>query len=588
MRQGPCHGGLAPALRAECRLRRRPGRPPTTAAHSPLIVRNPTLRDLRLASGLVLFFYVATHLANHALGLVSIAVAERGLAIAVGVWQSLPGTLLLYGAAAAHVTLAFAAIYRRRTLRMPPAELLRIFLGLGIPMLLIGHAIGTRVAWSFYDASPEYRRVVWGLWNSDGEGRQLALLVPGWLHGCLGLHFAFNRRRAYQRMHYVLFGAAILLPVLAGLGFLAMGKELAARTAEHAALMAQYDADASLRLSVSRLRDGALAVYFSLIAGVFAARELRALVERRRRTLVRIAYPGRSVQVPRGWTVLEASRSFHIPHMSMCGGRARCSTCRVQVTAGLGHCPPPEADEAATLVRIAAPPGVRLACQLRPTDDIAVVPLLAATAAPPKAARDTPVERGVALVAVDWRNRAAFGRDHLPQDRVYASRLFADVVAGSARASGGVEAESAGAGAVVLYGLADPLPDACRAALAAARSLEDALHDLAQRLAHELNAQAAFTVCLHAGPAAAGAAGLPDGQRTIAAGPALDEMERLRAFALRSDAAIVVSPAFAREAGMPTPALHWRDAGGAASTDAGSGLRAATLRTLANYCATAG
>jgi adenylate cyclase len=61
-------------------------------------------RDLRLASGLVLFGYVALHLLNHALGLVSVAVAERGLELAVTLWHSLPGTVLLYGAPPASIS----------------------------------------------------------------------------------------------------------------------------------------------------------------------------------------------------------------------------------------------------------------------------------------------------------------------------------------------------------------------------------------------------------------------------------------------------------------------------------------------------
>ena len=515
----------------------------------PSPLRLPTLRDLRLASGLVLFAYVASHLANHALGLFSLAAAERGLALAVTVWHSLPGTVLLYGAAGAHVTLAFAALYRRRTLRMPPAELLRIVLGLGIPMLLIGHAIGTRIAWELYDASPDYRRVVWGLWSSDGEGRQLALLVPGWLHGCLGLHFAFNRRRLYQRTHYALFGAALLLPVLAGLGFLSMGKELAASAADHAAMVAQFDGDAAMRIHVSRMRDAALAIYFSLIAAVFAARELRALVERRRRALVTIGYPGRDVQVPRGWTVLEASRSFHIPHTSMCGGRARCSTCRVQVTAGLDHCPPPEADEAATLARIGAPDGVRLACQLRPAGDVDVVPLLAAGAAAVRGAREAPVERDVALLCVDWRNRATFARAHLPQDVVYASRLFAELVANGARTSGGTEADFAGASATIVYGLATPLRAACEAALAGGRSMEIALDDLAGRIGREFGARPDFAVSLHAGPAAVGHVGLLEGRRLIAAGRAIDVIERVRGYAAAQRGKVAVTQDLLRVAG---------------------------------------
>jgi hypothetical protein len=64
------------------------------------------------------------------------------------------------------------------------------------------------------------------------------------------------------------------------------------------------------------------------------------VLEHSSKRLISIAYPGRTVRVPRGWSVLEASRSFHLPHASMCGGRARCSTCRVQITAGDDCCPP--------------------------------------------------------------------------------------------------------------------------------------------------------------------------------------------------------------------------------------------------------
>src|SRR6266496_416464 len=193
-----------------------------------------TRRDLRLGSGLVLFAYIAAHLANHALGLVSVNAAEAGLRVAVAFWHSLPGTVLLYGAAGIHLALALVAVYERRTLRMPAPEALRIALGFGIPLLLIGHFTSTRFAFELYGLRSDYARIVWALWTSDGEGRQLALLAPGWLHGCLGLNFALGRRLLYQRMRPLLFGAALLLPVLAALGFLAMGRELAVLGVGHA------------------------------------------------------------------------------------------------------------------------------------------------------------------------------------------------------------------------------------------------------------------------------------------------------------------------------------------------------------------
>ena len=81
-------------------------------------------QNLRLVSGLILFAYVTAHFANHALGLISIAAAERGLRFAVAGWHSVPGTVLLYGAAGIHISLAFVTLYEHRTLRMPPMELL--------------------------------------------------------------------------------------------------------------------------------------------------------------------------------------------------------------------------------------------------------------------------------------------------------------------------------------------------------------------------------------------------------------------------------------------------------------------------------
>ena len=339
-----------------------------------------TRRDLRLGSGLVLFIYVTAHLANHALGLASVNVAESALRVAVAVWHSLPGTVLLYTAAAIHLALALVAVYERRTLRIPPLEALRIALGFGIPLLLIGHLTSTRFAFELYGFRSDYARIVWTLWTSDGEGRQLALLAPGWLHGCLGLNFAFGHRPLFRRMRLVLFGAALLLPVLAALGFLSMGRELAVLGADRAWLEAHLPlmtADQQTRLV--HIREGLLAVYFGAVGLVLAARELRSLLERNRKaSLITISYPQRAVQVSPGWTLLEVSRHFGIPHRATCGGRARCSTCRVRVVDGAGACPPAGPDEHRMLERVRASPDVRLACQLRPRADIAVVPLVRA------------------------------------------------------------------------------------------------------------------------------------------------------------------------------------------------------------------
>ena len=520
-----------------------------------------TRRGLRLGSGLVLFTYIAAHLANHALGLVSVAAAEHGLNLALRVWHSTPGTVLLYGAAATHVTLALNALYRRRTLRMPPLEVLRIALGLGIPILLIGHAVATRLAWESYRLSPEYTRIVWSLWQSDSEGRQLALLVPGWLHGCLGVNFAFGRRAWYRHARPALFAVALLLPVLGGLGFLAMGKELAADIANRGFLDSNSDVDTATRIALGRTRDVLLALWFALIGGVFVAREARAFVERRRNTAIAVAYPQRVARVPAGWSVLEASRSHHIPHMSMCGGNGRCSTCRVQVTAGDEHCPPPEPAERATLDRIAAARGVRLACQLRPTGDIAVVPLLATTGAAPAPESATAVdERDLVVVHVAWRNRPVFARSHLPQDVVYLSRRFIETVAGALDASGAMVSETRVDGVTALFGLAGATATARTHALAAAVAIDRALAGLRRRHEAEFGAPADFTILMHEGHGAV--IGDPSMQagHLLAAGEAFDTIAALCTADLGHGAAIVATERAAAGLAIAADGPAWRTA----------------------------
>src|SRR5262245_46018737 len=244
--------------------RRTPGR--TTQRGFPLFserLSSSIRRYLRMASGLILFFYITSHLVNHALGLVSLETAEAGMSIAVEVWYSPPGTAMLYGAFAVHFMMALLAVYERRTFRLPPLELIRIALGFSMPVLLIGHAAATRLAYDLYGLSSDYTRVVATLWASGQQGWQLGLMAPGWIHGCLGRNFAFGRRAWFRRFRLPLFAAALLVPVFAGLGFIAMGRELAASPAAAAAALDYLSPNHAVqRLAIEHWKDSLLNWYF--------------------------------------------------------------------------------------------------------------------------------------------------------------------------------------------------------------------------------------------------------------------------------------------------------------------------------------
>jgi adenylate cyclase len=487
-------------------------------------MRVPSRRDLRFVSGLVLFTYLTTHMFNHSLGLVSLNAAERGLDVATWVWQSPAGTLLLYGAALTHIALALHSIYQRRTLRMPFGDLFRIVLGLNLPILLIAHAASTRLASEFYNYTPYYADVVRDIWAAGSQWRQFAILAPGWVHGCLGLQAALGRRGWWRAALPVLFGVFLVLPILSALGFVEMQREL---TRFGTLAPPGEGPTAATRAAIAAWRDRAVDIYVGLVVMVFAARAGRWAYERARGAVVEIGYPGRTVLAPRGWSVLEASRANHIPHPSACGGRARCSTCRVRVLKGLDHCPLPQGDEAITLARIGAAPDLRLACQLRPQGPVSVLPLFGANKAP---AVSRGGEAQYAVMFVDLVERRELAEALLPQDLKWVLSALLQAVEKSVRDGQGHVLHLAQDHVCAAFRADRDPAGACRKALRAAHALGEAITGMCNGLDDDWRASLQVHVALHIGAVLIDPTELemPNSRMVIAVGPAIDEIESMR------------------------------------------------------------
>ena len=93
------------------------------------------IRRVRLVSGLIMFGFVVSHFLNHALGLVSLDVAEDAMWYLYRVYTSRLGSALLYGAFLAHFLLALYALWQRQTLRLSAPEAVQYALGFLIPLL---------------------------------------------------------------------------------------------------------------------------------------------------------------------------------------------------------------------------------------------------------------------------------------------------------------------------------------------------------------------------------------------------------------------------------------------------------------------
>src|ERR1700704_2601446 len=178
-------------------------------------------RPLRLVSGLILFAYATSHLVNHAFGIRSIAAMSPAGRVLLDPWQTLPGLTLLYTSFFAHGLLGLYALYRRRHLRIPAAEAWQLALGLAIPLLLIPHAGAVRIGESIYGLEFGYTRLIYQFWVFAAEDvvRQFALLLIVWIHGCIGLRAWLSSKPWYRRSVAALASLAVLVPVLALLGF---------------------------------------------------------------------------------------------------------------------------------------------------------------------------------------------------------------------------------------------------------------------------------------------------------------------------------------------------------------------------------
>lgn len=237
------------------------------------------LRRCQFVSGVVLLVYLLLHLVNHALGIWSLDLAARGLMLALRLWHSMPGTVLLYGAALLHFSLALRTIYGRRYWALPLTEWVRLWAGLSLPLLLIRHAVSTRLAASLYGFEPNYERIVISLITSGTQGLQLALLAPGWLHGCLGLWLRMRHHATVRRAKPALAGMLVLMPLFSAAGFIRM------KQAVMAVSVGPLRPDTKLvahQAALDSWRHNILMLYLSLLISAFVAGQLRNWLERRR------------------------------------------------------------------------------------------------------------------------------------------------------------------------------------------------------------------------------------------------------------------------------------------------------------------
>ena len=529
-------------------------------------LRGIGVRQVRLACGLVLFAYLVSHFLNHALGNISMDALAVGVHYHKTFWQFLPVAIAFYTAALLHSGLGIWALYQRREFHWKAMEPLQLLLGLSIPMLIASHIIGVRLGQTLFKHEKLYPQELYSFWIALPYKIWLmsAVLIVAWVHGCIGLYFWLRMKAFYKRAAPFLLAAAVLIPTLALLGIYQGGRSVIAESGDtewrRNNLSQHQIGTAAEQEALNEIIDNVLIGYLGLVGLVLLARGVRALNERRGGMITLSYGNGRIIRVPKGLSVLEASLRYKVPHASVCGGRARCSTCRIRVIGDCSSLPAPSPREAFVLNRVgAADPSVRLACQLRPETDLSFFQLFTPQTVSARAhalkAHRIGQERYLVSMFVDMRGSTRLAENQLPFDTVFIVNRFLGAVSKAVIECGGQPNQFVGDGQLALFGLRSSPQTGCRQALKAAAMIAANVDELNEFLKHDLREPIRFGIGIHGGEVIIGDIGYRDHMVFTALGDAVNVAARLQDMTKILGCEAIVSEEVRATAGLPADAL---------------------------------
>ncbi|MDH3581767.1 MAG: adenylate/guanylate cyclase domain-containing protein, partial [Hyphomicrobiales bacterium] len=188
------------------------------------------------------------------------------------------------------------------------------------------------------------------------------------------------------------------------------------------------------------------------------------------------------------------------------------------------------------------------ACQLRPTQPIAVNLLLRPEKAAVKKSEEAQgVERTLAVLFLDVRGFTSMSEDKLPYDVVYILNSLFAAIGAAIHEEGGWIDKYLGDGLMAVFGRDSDAEDGCRRAIRAAKRIDTALDRVNRELESELQAPLRLGIGLHVGSLVLGEIGHDRTAAMTVIGKTVNAASRLEAatkelkcqFAMSADAAIM-------------------------------------------------
>jgi adenylate cyclase len=398
--------------------------------------------------------------------------------------------------------------------------------------------------------------------------KQGLLLLVAWSHVVIGLHFFFRLYPGYRGWSLRLYPVSILMPLLVVLSMVRVGIELEVWKGEpeKPVYSDRYRDDYELKNNVINvevetdrlkpanevLRDGVLISFYGLLFLTLTARAFRDKTYNKTDSVTVKHVNGRELKGMPGQTILEIIRSHSIPHASLCGGRGRCTTCRVRVGQGCLDLEKPSDLEKFALDRIGAAPNVRLACQTRPKSPIQITPLMSPDLSIDSDWREGGVsgeERDIVALFVDLRGSSKMSESHLPYDVLFILNRFFLEMSDALSASHGHYAQFEGDGLLALYGLERGLKQGCLDVLRGAVDMQARINKLNQTLKNELKEPLKIGIGVHCGQAIVGTMGPPTSPNYSAIGDCINAAARLEGKTKELECILVVADDVVKNAG---------------------------------------
>lgn len=521
------------------------------------------IRRARMYSGLVIFSYVTVHLVNHSTGLISLEAME-GLRQRVSAFnRHIIVTGILYAALLVHALLGFQHLLTRRSFKMSAKDWIQLVTSFILPLALLPHMLASSYAPRFEGAQSSYKVVLNGTLEDGGIYFMGLFVIFVWVHGIIGITSMIKFHPIYQKYKSAILVGSWLLPILAVLGAFTASKELATDIENNKIIMEQVYADSNigkeLEAELMQTSDVLMLNYLYVLLGVilfvFVVHQIRKAFRK-----IKITYPnGKEVRVTKGTSILEASREHRIGHVSMCGGRGRCSTCRVRVMSDVESLPPRNGIETTVAERLSLQDNVRLACQLRPTTSLEVRPLVnAPVESLTNEDRETLCgrEEEIVVMFVDLRGFTAISENLLPYDTVYLLNQYFKIAGEAIVQSGGRIDKFIGDGIMALFTDGIGIEENSKNALLAAGRLAEGLKELSNETISDFGSDLNFGIGIHAGTSVVGAMGYGENITDTAIGDCVNVASRLEQLTKEEECQLIVTSDLYQRSGLAVQASY--------------------------------